>query len=481
VLVLAGLCTMPILSGCTALAALGGGSEVDPAAPAAVREATRLRAIDLTAPSEAQGRTTGEAATPGRSSSESDPGRAGKESFTPFSADLKDLRREVALICNSARLSKQQDYLAPLVTDLFLSTIDAASATEALIQGDCGSLEAIVLELVTQGGEAVVDPVVRRALALGGPRSEGTIRLAAAKGLMQGLETGEEPAAGPDPAAGPRAPAMAYFPSRGAEPIVAPASSIHSLYDKATPGYGVYTFVLPGAGFNLDHAADRFRYAEVLRLIETYVLGDGPGTTGPRPESHAFLVAIRPDRRQARLVDQTDPELATSIRAELVKKLRKFNQPLLASRLDSRPGPFLISSLEPRLLPTSETSPRLVADLSKIGNEYLYPVVDAYDNAIPSEQQGRPESLAAIRDRLLGVVGPQSTVVGSGPELKDVWVFQLGSPPAPPSGETAASGMASTIVPTPAASTPTDQSGSQQAAGTQTADSPPPSPPTQSP
>jgi hypothetical protein len=480
VLVLAGLCTMPILSGCTALAALGGGSEVDPAAPAAVREATRLRAIDLTAPSESQGRPTGEAATPGRSSSDADPGGTGKESFTPFSADLKDLRREVALICNSARLGKQKDYLAPLVTDLFLSAIDAASATETLIQGDCGSLEAIVLELVTQGGEAVVDPVVRRALALGGPRSEGTIRLAAAKGLMRGLETEEEPAAGPAPAVGPRAPAMAYFPSRGAESIVAPASSIQSLYDKATPGYGVYTFVLPGAGFNLDHAADRFRYAEVLRLIETYVLGDGPGTTGPRPESHAFLVAIRPDRRQARLVDQTDPELATSIRAELVKKLRKFNQPLLASRLDSRPGPFLISSLEPRLLPTSETSPRLVADLSKIGNEYLYPVVDAYDNAIPSDQQGRPESLGAIRDRLLGVVGRQSTAGGSDPGQQDAWVFQLGTPPAPPSLPEA-SGMASTLVPTPAASTPTDQSGSQQAAGTQTADVPPPSPPTQSP
>jgi hypothetical protein len=388
----------------------------------------------------------------------------------------------VALICNSARLGKQKDYLAPLVTDLYLSAIDAASATEALIQGDCGSLEKVVLEMVTQGGEAVVDPVVRRALALTGPKSEGTIRLAAARGLMRGLEIDEEPTE-PAPATGPLAPAMAYFPSRGAESIVAPANGLHTLYAKATPGYGIYTFILPGATFRPDREADRVRYAEVLRLIETYVLAGDQGVKGPLPETHAFLVAIRPDRRQARLVDQTDPELAKSVRAELIKKLRAFNQPILAGRLDARPGPFLISSLEPRLVPTSEASPRLVVDLSSIGNEYLYAVVDAYDRSIPPEQQGRPESLTDIHHRLLALIGRQANATGPGPVRQDDWVFQLGSPPPPPAGETA-SVITNPTEPRPEATMPKDPSGSQgtgsQPVGSQSTDAIPSSPPTQS-
>lgn len=477
---LGGLCGLLILAGCA-----GGGFKVAPTAassdrgrpaPAAIREATRVRAIEPADPSEAQGRTPGEAAR-GRAVSAPDPGGQGRGGFTPFSADLKDLSREVALICSSARLGKQKDYLAPLVTDLYLSAIDAASATEALIQGDCGSLEEVVLEMVTQGGEVVVDPVVRRALALAGPKSEGGIRVAAAKGLMRDLETGEGLAeAAPSP--GPLAPAMAYFPSRGAESIVAPANGLQSLYAKATPGYGVYTFVLPGAAFHPEKEADRFRYAEVLRLIETYVLGGDQGVKGPLPETHTFLVAIRPDRRQARLIDQADPKLATSIRGELAKKLRLFNQPILASRLDNRPGPFLVSSLEPRLVPTSEASPRLVVDLSGIGNEYLYAVVDAYDRPIPAEQQGRPESLTEIHQRLLAGAGRQVNATGPGTPLQDDWVFPLPPAPAPPAGE-AASVIAKSTAPMPDATMPQDQPGAQ-AAGSQTPGPTPPGPPTQS-
>ena len=482
--VLGVLCGLLILAGCAVPGTLGSGTRGGPTAglaergrpaPAAFQEATRPRASAPAAPSEDQGSTPDWAARE-RAASEPDSAGEGRGGFTPFSTDKKDLGREVALICNSARLGKQKKYLAPLVTDLYLSGIDAASATEALIQGDCGSLEAIVLEMVTQGGEAVVDPVVGRALALTGPKSEGTIRVAAAKGLMRGLETDEAPTE-PAPVAGPLAPAMAYFPSQGAESIITPANGLQSLYAKATPGYGIYTFVLPGATFHPDREAERFRYAELLRLIETYVPTGDQSAKAPLPEAHAFLVAIRPDRRQARLVDQTDPALAKAIRNELVKRLRAFNQPVLAGRLDHRPGPFLISSLEPRLVPTSAESPRLVVDLSNIGNEYLYAVVDAYDRPIPPVQQGRPESLTDIHQRLLTVVGRQSNAAGPGAAPQDDWVFQLGGPPVTPAGA-APPAIANPAVPPPD-TTPLARS-EPQAAGSETTAAPPASPPTQS-
>jgi hypothetical protein len=130
------------------------------------------------------------------------------------------------------------------------------------------------------------------------------------------------------------------------------------------------------------------------------------------------------------------PEPSAAARRGLAGWLRGQGRAGLAGRLESRPGPFLVSSLEPRLLPSSPDSPRLVADLSAVGSEYLYGVVDAFDRPIPAELQGRPEGLAAIGERLLALVAP-APGGGTGD-----WVTQVGGAPAQPAGGPVPAGAA---------------------------------------
>ena len=208
---------------------------------------------DLTVPPEPQWRTTRETLGLNAPAAGPVPVGQGAPVFTPFSQTLPELKREVASICGSARVSKQKDFLKPLVTDLYLSGVDPALATEALIQGDCGSVAAVVRELAAQGGNAVVAAVVARAVFLSGPGAEGTIRAAASKGLdldLVGPMQRAEPSASPGTNPGTLAYSMAYFASRAPQSGVETATAVDTLYSNATPGYGIYTFVLLGGGFD---------------------------------------------------------------------------------------------------------------------------------------------------------------------------------------------------------------------------------------
>ena len=436
-----GLLAMLTLAGCATR--LPAWARIGPA-PAAAPTATTADAVstptpaatppDLSAPPAPQWRTTREAL--GLNTPAAEPVAVGEGGpiFTPFSQTLPELRREVALICGSARINKQQDSLKPLVTDLYLSNVDPAFATEALIQGDCGSLAAVVRELVAQGGNTVVAAVLNRAIFLSGPGAEGTIRAAASSGLKQDLVT---PVQRSEPTldTGTLAYSMAYFPSQAAAYGVASAAAPGTLYSNATPGFGIYTFVLLGGAFDPTVEDHRARYAELLRIIETYVLAGAATPQNPTPEAHAFLIAIRPEEDDdTTLIERSGPELSAGMRSDLSHYLRSRNQAELAERLTLLPGPFLISSLEPRLLPSTAAAPRLVTDLSTIGTEYLYAVVDAYDRPVPADQQGRPEGLTAIRDRLLGLFSRKVSAVDLSPALKDAWVFRLGAQPAVDTG-----------------------------------------------
>jgi hypothetical protein len=443
--VVALLGVLALLGGCAITGTREAGAKPDPttaaersaapAKPAAPASGTRLDRTaaapgDAAAPPTPQWRTTGEAV--GSNSPVQSPVPAGP-AFTPFSPTQPNLGREVALICGSARINKPRDHLSSLVTDLYLSNVDPALSTEALLQGDCGTVADIVRELVAQGGNEVVSAVVSRALFLSGPRAEGTIRAAAASGLDRDLVS-PMPRSEPTLEPAPLSYSMAYFPSRGAESGIETATVIDTLYRHATPGYGVYTFVLPGGGFDPKREADRARFAELLRVIETYVLAGEQGVHGPRAEAHAFLIAIRPDRKGAKLSEQMAPELAAAMRSDLIQYLRRHGQTALAARLEVLPGPFLISSLEPRLIPTNELAPRLVTDLSQIGPEYLYAVIDAYDRSLVPEQQGRPEALGGIRERLLALFSRKADEEEPSPAIKDAWVFRLGGPAAAKTG-----------------------------------------------
>ena len=437
-----------LIAGCGGLPGVRAPEQADgaPAADGAGAPAPG----QLAPPPEPAWRTTGEALGLNQPSPDRIPLGQAAPVFQPLSQDPVTLRNEVGLRCGRARVEGDEGALAPLVTDLYLSGVDPALGTEALILGDCGPLALIVREMVAQGGEQVVSSVVGRALFLGGPGAEAIIESAASAGLernLAGLGGGAPAGAGAGPGrAGSLSYAMAYFPSRAAAEMET-ADAVNTLYSNATPGYGIYTFVLLGpqgggdsaGGSGSQSGADAgsdigpgelTRYDELMRVIETYVLAADEGSRAPSPYTHAFLVAVHPELEPQDLAAQTGSELSAPIRRDFSRYLEARGEASLARRLETRPGPFLISSLEPRLLPSSAVSPRLVVDLSDIGGEYMYAVVDAYDRPVPAERAGRPESLDAVRERLLGLFTRSVPPEDLDARIADAWVFRVGRPPA---------------------------------------------------
>ncbi len=382
-------------------------------------------------PGEAQWRTTGEALGLGRpapAEGEGDPATDPGPTFTP-----EGLAGEVAARCAAAG-GRRGVYLPALTAELFAAGIPAADATEALIRGDCGSLADLVRTMVATGGEGALAPVVGRALFLAGPQSEGIIAAAASAGLQRGLGG---PARSPDGDSMPRLNgyAMAYFPS-GADTALRTGAEVSPLYNLATPGYGIYTYVLLGKGFPDLPEADTRRYREVLRLIQTYVMASDPQTRGPSAQTHTFLLAVYPGRKGLPLMEQTGPELSTDMREALADYIDALGDTVLAKRVRTSPGPFLVSAAEPRLIPGQRTDPRLVVDLSGLAPEYLYALVDAYDRPLSEADLARAGGLDPIDGRLaelFRVAGPSADPAGGGR-----WVYRLGAPAAAPAAATAA-------------------------------------------
>lgn len=193
---------------------------------------------------------------------------------------------------------------------------------------------------------------------------------------------------------------MAYFPTRGAVAPVATASDPARLHRETIAGYGVYTFVLFGAAFPALAESELRRYQELLRVIEGYILAPDQGASDPNRSAHVFLVPAEPRQSHPSSDLTTGAELASAMRRDLVSHLRNSGERKLAELIQDRPGPFLVSSIEPRLVPGNSDHPRLIVDLSAVGIEQLYPIVDAYDRLIDVDQQGQEGSLMAIGERL---------------------------------------------------------------------------------
>ncbi|MCK7578501.1 MAG: hypothetical protein MZV65_24040 [Chromatiales bacterium] len=220
---------------------------------------------------------------------------------------------------------------------------------------------------------------------------------------------------------------MLYFPSAGQGVRLVTDMALNRLYEDALPGYGLYTFVLLGTGFERASGDDLTRHSEFFRMIETYVANSG-GDDGPSPEAHVFLIPVRSGRSpMAPLMDLVAADLSDLMRRRLGELLRQRGQARLAARIERGAGPVLVAGLEPSLLPLDGESPRLVADLSGFGPEHVYGLVDAYDHDIPPELSGRPESLSALRQRLLELSRQsRSAGGGSGREADDRrWIFLI--------------------------------------------------------
>jgi hypothetical protein len=181
------------------------------------------------------------------------------------------------------------------------------------------------------------------------------------------------------------------------------------------PGYALYTFVLPGDPAAGSAAGDRLAATrELLRVIESYVLADGA-------RGHSFVVPLSAERVDGSLVERAGAEAAAAMRNQLTGHLRRTGQGGLAARLATSPGPFLVSTLEPRLVPLDPSAARMLVDLSAVGPEYMYSVVDAYDRRISPDIAGRAGSLTALRGRLDGLLS-EAGAAGAPAD----WVFMLG-------------------------------------------------------
>ncbi|MBK1647559.1 hypothetical protein [Rhabdochromatium marinum] len=205
-----------------------------------------------------------------------------------------------------------------------------------------------------------------------------------------------------------------------------------SLTNEQHPG-DLYTYVLYGAGDgrNPQHTRPwRHTEFELLRLIDTYVIDtDGTAGAGQRSARHEFLVPVYAGLASLPLAERSAPVLADAARQALAARLEAQSQGALASRLREAPGPFLVSRTSFDLLPSQEDPALLLADLSAIGPEYLYPVVDAYDRPVSAVATGTDAALFELRQRLWHLDSPAGSSSGN------QWVFLLEPAAAQPAVE----------------------------------------------
>lgn len=420
------------LAGCGADALRLRQAAPDPDAPAAVATMAAETEADVPSPLERPPRWE---STVGLVQPEPVTRRIGPPPPRFDLSEPQHFRQQVQTRCAERPDGMDEDlFISSLVAELYADGVEPGLSADALIRGGCAKLVTIVRELVAQGGPAAVVPVSDRALFLVGPSAEGLIEAAVSAGLR-----GDVRALAPGEGAGLRA-AMRYFPMSAGSETLQETSDPQALAGAAEPGYALYTYILIGAA---DEAADNRTYRELLRVIETYVLAAAGMITAeaelPRAQRHAFLVPVRPERSGAELLAQTDPALAAPMRTALVRHLQAQGEQALADRLEQAPGPFLITAADPALIPAERNAPRLLVDLSAIGPEYMYAVVDVYDRPVAVDLAGTPQGLLPVQQRLLGLF-PQL----ADPDAVPTAAETLAEAPAaaPQSGATAVGALA---------------------------------------
>lgn len=188
--------------------------------------------------------------------------------------------------------------------------------------------------------------------------------------------------------------------------------------DNAPRSASVYTYLLFGVGDGTDSSSTRpwrLTEFELLRLIDTYVLDDIVAAgenqkTSQAITRHQFLVPVYDGLDSLPLIERSAPDLAVAAREALADHLDAHRQEPLASRLRAAPGPFLISRTTANLVPEQGDSALLLTDLSSIGPEYLYSVVDAYDRPISAAAAGADVALFELRQRLARLGSPTAGV-----------------------------------------------------------------------
>lgn len=170
------------------------------------------------------------------------------------------------------------------------------------------------------------------------------------------------------------------------------------------PGYGLYTYVLfshvPPAGSRL-HAAAMARYDAVVRAITDR--SAQPQETGNREDAHIFYL---PAKHEAPGVPFHLENYSLDLSLRMIMKLAGLmgNRTDMTQPLLRKPGPFLITTLQPIGKMRRTGPPFLYADLSGTEPESLPGVVEALENPERRRSENEMVLLTSLRLRLYSLM-----------------------------------------------------------------------------
>ncbi len=233
------------------------------------------------------------------------------------------------------------------------------------------------------------------------------ILLLASACQVERAETPREPPAAERPPVS-AAPEPSPRPTRGEEPAVSRhAWDFLTDMDGEKEGFGMYTYVLfsrnvdrPGLASEVEE-----RYKKILAAIA--------GTTLNLPElgeletrekkttNILYIPAVAPGR-ELNLANY-DSRLSLRYLSEIARLCRE-ESPEISERLESRPGPFLISLLQPVGQIGEESVNLLYADLSTTNPAAMREVVAAYKGHLVRGSVDKKERFTSLRLTLLNLI-----------------------------------------------------------------------------
>ncbi|MDO3378273.1 hypothetical protein [Geoalkalibacter halelectricus] len=195
--------------------------------------------------------------------------------------------------------------------------------------------------------------------------------------------------------------------ANGAPVISRHAWDLLTRMDGEVEGFGMYTYVLfprrvdqPGLAPEVQE-----RYAKLLEAIAGVTLGlpeFGDLTPRDKQETNLLYVPALASGAELSLANYNAP-LALHYLANIAR-LCRTNNPRLAARLDERPGPFLISLLQPVGQVGGESVTLLYADLSTTNPAALPAVVTAYKTRLTRAPLADMERFTTLRLALLNLI-----------------------------------------------------------------------------
>ncbi len=177
--------------------------------------------------------------------------------------------------------------------------------------------------------------------------------------------------------------------------------------DGEEQGYGMYTYVLFNRRLDVPDIDEETlsRYRSLLKALAGSTLGKKEAGELSREEMGDTNLFYVPSVVEGKKPSIEIYNTVLSMRYLMMgSRLVRDDNPEVADRLTTRPGPFLLSSLKPMGKIGSSHTPLLYADLSITNSAAMPEVVSAYKRRISRSEVGETERFAPVRLALLNLV-----------------------------------------------------------------------------